>query len=113
MQAVENHKTHIVNQQHSALELQIPCPTRSRGQHLPTRLDRALFVKFPILVASVGTGKVRSLVEIRFDSVVCYKTMPAQGSCHRSFEGLDLGFYQYSFCVMVISVLRVLVLFGL
>jgi hypothetical protein len=41
--------------------------------------------------------KVTPLAEIRFDSVGgCEVVMPAQGSCHRSFVGLDVGFYQDS-----------------
>jgi hypothetical protein len=117
----ESHDTSCrdVNQQHSALELQIPRPAQSRCRNLPMRSDQALLGELHgasrrTSVASVATGKVRLLVEtIRFDSVGCCETMPAQGLCHRSFEGLDLGFYQDSLCFMVVSVSRVLVVIEL
>ena len=61
-------------------------------------LDRVLLGELTgasreILVAPAAAGKVRLLVEIRFDSsgVGCCEVMPTHGLCHRSFDGTDLG----------------------
>jgi hypothetical protein len=109
-----------VNQQHYALEIWIPRPTQSRCQDPPIYLDRVLLGGLTgaargTLVAPAATGKVRLLIEIRFDSVGrgYWEVMPAQGLCRSSFEELDLGFYQGSLCFIVVSVSRVLVLIGL
>jgi hypothetical protein len=107
MQAEGN--TGVVNQQHSALELQIPCPARSGGQNPPMRSDRVLLGELTgashwILVAPAGTRKAIPLVEIRSYYVGCCDEMlPAQGLCHRSlFEEIDLGSCQDSLCFMVV-----------
>jgi hypothetical protein len=40
---------------------------------------------------------------ICFDSIGCCEVLlPAQGLCHRSFEGLDHGFHWASLCFMVV-----------